>query len=292
MYPPHPCGGIGIAKILPACRAWGCGPKAVIWPEVFGGNALNLIGVKCEKCGLIQMAKETCKSCGRPLGNPLDPLRPPRVRHETPAGAEATPAVDPDAVRQETRAGAATVCCECGKPFPADEMIQYGPTWVCAGCKPVFVQKLRQGMSLPGIVEYAGFWARFGAKTIDGLIIGVVSFAITMIGGIFLIRAMGSSDDHGMLVIHMIMTLFQYLVAATYATWFVGKFGATPGKMACKLKIVTADGGKVSYGKALGRHFSEYLSVLTFMIGYLMSAFDAEKRALHDRMCNTRVIKA
>jgi uncharacterized RDD family membrane protein YckC len=61
--------------------------------------------------------------------------------------------------------------------------------------------------------------------------------------------------------------------------------------MACKLKVVTSDGGRVSYLRALGRHFAELLSVLTLMVGYIMAAFDEQKRTLHDRICDTRVIK-
>ncbi len=33
---------------------------------------MSLAGVKCGKCGLIQMAKDNCKSCGSPLINPLN----------------------------------------------------------------------------------------------------------------------------------------------------------------------------------------------------------------------------
>ena len=41
--------------------------------------------------------------------------------------------------------------------------------------------------------------------------------------------------------------------------------------------------------RAIGRHFSEWLSSILF-IGYIMAAFDEEKRALHDRICGTRVV--
>ena len=71
----------------------------------------------------------------------------------------------------------------------------------------------------------------------------------------------------------------------------MGRFGATPGKMACGLKVVMADGGKVTYLRALGRAFSEILSGIILYIGYIMAGFDDEKRALHDRICDTRVIK-
>ena len=70
----------------------------------------------------------------------------------------------------------------------------------------------------------------------------------------------------------------------------IGKYGATVGKMAMKIRVVTAEGQKVSYLRALGRYFAKLLSGMILMIGYLMAAFDDEKRALHDRICNTRVI--
>jgi uncharacterized RDD family membrane protein YckC len=73
--------------------------------------------------------------------------------------------------------------------------------------------------------------------------------------------------------------------------FFVGKYGATPGKMACRLKIVESEGGKVTYARAVGRHFAKYISMITLYIGFLMAAFDEQKRSLHDRICDTRVIR-
>ncbi|MDY7037753.1 MAG: RDD family protein, partial [Thermodesulfobacteriota bacterium] len=80
-------------------------------------------------------------------------------------------------------------------------------------------------------------------------------------------------------------------IAATYTTLMLGKYDATLGKMACKIKVITSDGGKVSYARALGRHFAEFLSAIILSIGYIIAAFDDQKRSLHDRICNTRVIK-
>ncbi len=61
--------------------------------------------------------------------------------------------------------------------------------------------------------------------------------------------------------------------------------------MALGLKVITADGDKVSYLKAFGRYFAEIVSGIILCIGYIMAAFDDEKRTLHDRICNTRVVK-
>jgi uncharacterized RDD family membrane protein YckC len=61
--------------------------------------------------------------------------------------------------------------------------------------------------------------------------------------------------------------------------------------MACGIKVVRPDGDRVSYARALGRYFAEILSGLILAIGYIMAAFDSEKRALHDHICSTRVVK-
>ena len=88
----------------------------------------------------------------------------------------------------------------------------------------------------------------------------------------------------------LILVNFLYLVLSiAYTTYFLGEYSATPGKMACGLKVVRPDGEKISYGRAFGRFFAEFLSSIISGIGYLMVAFDGEKRALHDRICDTRV---
>jgi hypothetical protein len=52
-------------------------------------------------------------------------------------------------------AGQALNCSQCGRPFPPSEVIRYGNRWVCAGCKPLFLQRLQEGASL-GSANLAG----------------------------------------------------------------------------------------------------------------------------------------
>jgi uncharacterized RDD family membrane protein YckC len=60
--------------------------------------------------------------------------------------------------------------------------------------------------------------------------------------------------------------------------------------MACKLKITLEDGSRISYLRAMGRHFAKYLSGMILLVGYIMAAFDDHRRTLHDRICETRVV--
>ncbi len=48
------------------------------------------------------------------------------------------------------------VCSVCGKGFTEDQIIRFGPTIVCGGCKPIFLQQLREGASTGGAGASAG----------------------------------------------------------------------------------------------------------------------------------------
>jgi uncharacterized RDD family membrane protein YckC len=53
---------------------------------------------------------------------------------------------------------------------------------------------------------------------------------------------------------------------------------------------VSPDGGKISYMRAAGRYFAKILSGIILYIGFIMAFWDDEKKALHDIICQTRVI--
>ena len=205
-----------------------------------------------------------------------------------PASEASTPA-EPPAVES-------AVCSQCGRSFPKSQVVQFDNQVICAACKPIFVQRLREGVSAPGILKYAGFWIRFGAKFIDGLIMAVLQYAIIIpMTILFFSSGSAMSGDEqmlssGSLMLIGIQQIIGILIPAAYNTFFIGKYSATLGKMACKIKVVSPEGAQISYARALGRYFAELLSAIVLGIGYIMAAFDSEKRALHDRVCSTRVV--
>jgi uncharacterized RDD family membrane protein YckC len=93
-----------------------------------------------------------------------------------------------------------------------------------------------------------------------------------------------------LIIVYLFFYPAMFAAVVLYNTLFVGKFAATPGKMACGLKVVDAEGGKVKYGRAFGRACSEILSGMVCYIGYIIAGFDQQKRALHDHICSTRVV--
>jgi uncharacterized RDD family membrane protein YckC len=172
-------------------------------------------------------------------------------------------------------------------------MIRYGNIFVCANCKPRFMQKLAEGAAVPGTVRYAGFWRRFLAYFIDAAILFGVNFILQMAIFYPAFSMVTPADprftgaDLGLLV--GLYTL-QFATAFTYETVLIWKYGATLGKLVCQIEVVTAEGRTISYALSVGRYFAKILNSFTCLIGYIIAAFDEEKRGLHDRLCNTRVI--
>lgn len=186
------------------------------------------------------------------------------------------------------------VCAECGQVFPTGETVQFGKAHVCAACKPVFLQKLSEGAKInTGELNYAGFWIRFAARFLDGLILGI-PFLIVYFAAVFpIITANVHNHDRTPPQLGVLPLLIQFGfmgVRMCYEIFFLSRFGATPGKMACNLRVLTAEGEKISFGRATGRFFSEILSGMTCYIGYIIAGFDEQKRALHDHICSTRVV--
>ena len=163
--------------------------------------------------------------------------------------------------------------------------------------KNIGVQSMREG-ALPslyaGPLNYAGFWIRFAAKFIDGILLWVVQFIIQAVFTMFLAAGFSNSSPEelspAIIAMALLMFLISIAVQALYNGIMIGKYGATVGKMACGLKVVMPDGSPLSMPRAFGRYFAELLNAFTLLIGYIIAAFDSEKRALHDHIASTRVI--
>jgi len=192
-------------------------------------------------------------------------------------------------------------CSECGRPSPASEMVSIGAATVCAQCKPLYMQRVREGGQAIGVRRYAGFWIRFVALIIDGIILGVVGTIITlplrlMLGFSAVTVAQTQDPSQALAMLPAILgaaglsILVNVILGVAYEAYFVSAKGGTIGKLALGLQIIRLDGSRLSMGQAAGRFFARWLSAVILYIGFIMAGFDPEKRALHDRICNTLVI--
>ena len=143
----------------------------------------------------------------------------------------------------------------------------------------------------------AGFWIRFVAYIIDAFILVL---ALVVIGGVIIglavaIGGTSGRDSEVAIGAGVVLALLTYVVIGWLYEAFLtsGPHGATLGKQAVGVRIVCADGAPLSFGRATGRHFLKVFvtPMIPLAIGYLMAGFTARKRALHDIMADTFVIK-
>jgi uncharacterized RDD family membrane protein YckC len=191
-------------------------------------------------------------------------------------------------------------CAECGRPTASEELARFGDLLICPACKNNYVQKLREGAAPVAAVAYAGFWIRVVGYLIDAIILGVVGgiVQVLLIGSLITIPQPQPGTVPDLSVIGPMLgrlglaSLVNIAIAACYEGFFVANLQATPGKMVIGVKVVRPDGSRVELGRAFGRYFAKILSGLILCIGFIMVGFDAEKRGLHDMICDTRVVKS
>jgi uncharacterized RDD family membrane protein YckC len=187
-------------------------------------------------------------------------------------------------------AGGTALCAVCGQLFPDSQLVMVGSSLACAQCKPVALQRLQQGTWTRSNRRYAGFWIRFAAVFIDNLILGVAGAVITIPLGLGIPTDGGIESIVGIFASIGVSSAINTALAVAYYAYFLSQNGATPGKMVFGLQVIRSDGSRLTPGRAIGRYFAQLLSAMILLIGYIIAAFDAEKRALHDHICDTRVV--
>jgi uncharacterized RDD family membrane protein YckC len=150
---------------------------------------------------------------------------------------------------------------------------------------------MASGASAASKWHYGGFWIRVVARLIDGVILGLAQATLALaFFGTFAAQFMPSVIRAQHVGLRLGFQLLSYAMAIVYEAVFLRYRGATLGKMATGLKVVRSNGASLGWGISLGRYFMNIVSGITLCIGYIMAGFDSEKRALHDRVCDTRVV--
>src|SRR3954466_6516374 len=120
----------------------------------------------------------------------------------------------------------------------------------------------------------AGFWRRFAAAFIDGILLSIVS-------GI--LQAILDNAGAGL----------GLLITIGYYTYFHGSTGQTPGDAALSIRIVDKDTGQsIGYGRAFIRWLVSVVSAIVVFLGYLWMLWDPEKQCWHDKAANDVVVPA
>lgn len=143
--------------------------------------------------------------------------------------------------------------------------------------------------------ELAGFWQRFGAYFLDGIIYLIVVFAVF---AIFIfsqanLTAMNSGNFESLQRSNNVLNLFLLSFNIVYNVYFLTqRDGQTPGKMALGIKVIKRNGEPLSMLDAFLRNVVGYqLSGFLLFLGFLWMLRDPNKQTWHDKIVNTVVVK-
>jgi len=87
------------------------------------------------------------------------------------------------------------------------------------------------------------------------------------------------------------LAAYLAFLALVYAVYFTGTTGQTLGKLVYGLRVVDTGGRPPGYLRAAGRAALGTLGIVAVGLGLLPVLFDPARRALHDRVLHTRVIR-
>jgi uncharacterized RDD family membrane protein YckC len=171
---------------------------------------------------------------------------------------------------------------------------------------------------------YAGFWFRVLAWGIDAFILIVLSgIARALLAPSLTVTLMNTGPGSGKYQIsdivqadyvpsdygysyhtysyHLLQPtwhghgFYEILRFALWALYYIlfesSRLQATPGKLACHMRVTDLAGRKISPGRAAGRYFGHILSFMLMGLGCLMVLWTRRKQALHDMLAGTCVIR-
>ena len=143
-------------------------------------------------------------------------------------------------------------------------------------------------------VRYAGFWLRWVACAIDGIILSIPIVIVVVFAAMGGIISSGQRQDPSPAGI----LFFLFFIPFSFVlTWLYGALlesseaQATLGKRLLGLRVTDTQGRRISFGRATGRYFSKILSGIPMDLGYVMAAFTERKQALHDMIAKTLVVR-
>jgi protease PrsW len=254
----------------------------------------------CPHCGRTSSAagpSSFCAYCGQPLAataaveSPLPPvsLAEGAAPMEATAATTALPPADAGEREQTIQARS-----------PAEVAPPELTVPVRAVAAMTAAASLSSGQSLPVIrapARHGGFLVRLAAWVIDSVILTIFQLGYVLL--VFVVWAIvtgdsdaptmeeSASDALGPVILWgMLAVVVLYHIATTAG------LGGTLGKLILGYRVVTADLGKIGWGRASARYLAQSASIVAFGLGYLWIAFDGQKRSWHDLIAGTVVVRA
>jgi uncharacterized RDD family membrane protein YckC len=210
-----------------------------------------------------------------------------------------------------TSADGAAFCRSCGQPI-----VGYSVGGSSAGSMPIAGQPagVYAGPSGGAVAArmplYAGFWLRFVAAFIDGLVLLIPMGLILVLmfaSALPMLRTMGGgAPPNPMMIMPLFLSRFLFFaVIVLLGSWLYWGFlessewQGTLGKKALGLYVTDLEGRRLTFGKASGRFWAgrgissvPTIGGLYYLIDCIMAGFTERKQALHDMIAGCLVMRS
>ena len=153
------------------------------------------------------------------------------------------------------------------------------------------------GQPASAVGDYAGWWRRFVAILIDGLLLGIPLYIFALATGLIEFTTDEITGEFASIDVSPLWYGISVLVPLLYYGLLEGgERGASVGKMALGIQVRDADtGGAIGFAKAVLRRFIYnilwYLLVVPGVINGLSPLWDSRKQAWHDKAVNSVVVR-
>ncbi len=147
--------------------------------------------------------------------------------------------------------------------------------------------------------DYAGFWRRAAALTIDTVVVTIVvyflMFVLMLIFGLGMgvtgMTGLGSSDTTTNAIAIATIVFPALLTISYYAFWHASASMATPGKMAAGLVVVNSSAQRITVAQAFLREFVKLIGTWFFCLTFVTQPISARRQAIHDFASATVVLR-
>jgi uncharacterized RDD family membrane protein YckC len=158
------------------------------------------------------------------------------------------------------------------------------------------LQSIRQDISAINEqpLKPAGFFIRCTAYLIDNLLLAMFTIVPAIIGFMLLKRsgAISSSDPQEMVRwVWLLCVLPNTVLSFIYFGYLHAATGQTIGKWMCGVRVLTAGGMPIGWGRSLVRCAGYFLSSSLLYLGFVWVLLNRRKRGWHDYLAGTVVVR-
>jgi len=226
----------------------------------------------------------------QPLVTPATPRPPLSVRRGPPLPPKPGPAAGPRAARQMVEEP--RLALDTAEMPVVDDPPEPRPARVAPGRRTIVEPSASASAPIEADAA-APVGARIVAAVIDLAIVGGIDAAVFYLT----LRVLDMHVAEARALPLVPFVAFLLLLNGSYFAAFVAASGQTIGKMAAGIRVIPGDSvaqasERVSLGTAIIRAAAYLVSLLPAGLGFLPGVMAKDHRALHDRLADTRVVKA